>query len=289
MQISDALDGWMAYRAQLAELGSIKPATVANQDKTAAIWKRELGHLALGYLRKSHIDLAVARLAKSRSPITLSVDVGIFAQFLNWCVDERYIAERPRLPTVSVAQQETELPPDAAFLWVLTNTPEHTAAGLEFMLLTGLAPHELERLRTGDYDEERHAIGVGQRADFQVKAAARKRWVPLNARALEIWRHAAHGRLKRYTPFSTVEAMEKAIQRARQKGRPRAPRGVEAITPKTMRKWFASKLAGDVAEHVLQTLLGHAPGSRITRRHYVRSSAADTERAVDALHIMELQ
>jgi integrase len=274
----DAIARWLAYRTELVRLDALAGATLRNQRKVAHLWQVELGEVELGQLRKSDVDLAVARLRPRRAPVTLQADVALLAQILNWCVDERLIAERPRLPTVSVPHTEDELPSDEAFLWVLRHvSPPRHAQSLEFMLLTGLSPHEVERLKPGDYDDERQAVGIGYREDFRVKTASRRRWVPLNARARKLWSHA---------PFPSTVATEKAIQRARGAG---MPRGASAITPKMMRKWFSSKVAGDVAEHVLQRLLGHAPGSRITRRHYVRSNAVDAERAVDGLTLKELQ
>jgi hypothetical protein len=52
------------------------------------------------------------------------------------------------------------------------------------------------------------------------------------------------------------------------------------VTPKLMRQWFASQVAGDAPEHVLQRLLGHSPGSKITRKHYVRSQDEALAQAV---------
>lgn len=276
MKVASAIDRWLSYRRQLVDLGRLAASTHINQRKIAAVWLDELADVPLAELRKSHIELAVGRLHRRRSPVTLQADVALLAQILNWCVDEQLLTSRPRLPTISVPHTEEDLPSDAAFLWVLQNTPKRTAEALEFMLLTGLAPHELERLEPGDYDRKRQAIAIGYREDFAVKTAARRRWVPLNKRARRLWR----------APFPGVEALEKAIQRARS---PDMPAGAEHVTPKMMRKWFSSNLAGDVAEHVLQKLLGHSPGSKITRRHYVRSTTIDGEQAVGSLETPTLQ
>lgn len=274
MIVHEAILRWLAYRQQLAELGQVAASTLDNQRKIAGIWIEHVGALELGKLRKSHVDIAAAKIAKTRSPVTLQADVALLAQFLNWCVDETLLESRPRLPTISVPTVELEFPSDDAFVWILQNvTPARNAGALEFMLLTGLAPHELERLEEGDYDSQRGAVAIGYREDFAVKTASRRRWVPLNTRALILWQ----------PPFPAVDALEKAVQRARAPG---MPTGAVDVTPKMMRKWFASKLAGtELPEHVLQKLLGHAPGSKITRRHYVRSTAADGERAVDSLKL----
>lgn len=274
MQFQEAVSLWLAYRAELVALNRLAAGTLRNQTKISSLWVEQLGDRALSDIRKSTAELAVGQLAATRAPVTLQADVALLAQILNWCVDEGYLESRPRLPTISVPNIEDDLPSDQAFTWALEHvSPARHRDSLEFMLLTGLAPHECERLQPEDYDEEREAVGIGQRAGFAVKTASRRRWVPLNARARVLWASA---------PFPSVAATEKALQRARGEG---MPKGANLITPKMMRKWFSSKLAGDVAEHVLQKLLGHAPGSKITRRHYVRSRQADVEEAVESLAI----
>lgn len=141
--------------------------------------------------------------------------------------------------------------------------------------LLGLSPAELSQLRAGDYDAATNSIGIGQRADFRVKQPSRRRWVPLCEEALALW----HQPTKPFEPpFPRVPAMQAAMSRARASGAP-------AITPKVMRKWFASQVSGSAPEHVLQRLLGHAPGSKVTRRHYVRSSDSATAAAVVGLSI----
>lgn len=271
MILHEAILRWLTYRQRLAGLGQVKPSTLLNQRKIAQGWIDRLGHVELRELRKSHVDVAAAELAQTRAPVTVQADVALLAQFLNWCVDEGLLEQRPRLPAISVPAEDYDLPSDEAFVWVLQNVPKRIGGALEFMLLTGLAPHELERLQPGDYSSERKAVGIGYREDFAVKTASRRRWVPVNLRALTLW----------LPPFPSVEAMAKAIQRAR---RPDMPPGAEQVTPKMMRKWFASHIAGtDTPEHILQRLLGHSVGSKITRKHYVRSSAADVAGAVDSL------
>lgn len=274
MKFSHAAALWVDYRERLVEFSRLAHSTFTNQSKIVAAWTAHLGALELDEIRKSHVELAVGALAQSRKPGTLRGDVALLAQILNWCVDEGHLAARPRLPTISVPNIEDDLPSDEAFTWAIEHvSPQRHRDSLEFMLLTGLAPHECARLQPEDFDEGRGAVGIGQREDFAVKTASRRRWVPLNARARVLWASA---------PFPSVAATEKALQRARGPG---MPKGANLITPKMMRKWFSSKLAGDVAEHVLQRLLGHAPGSKITRRHYVRSRQTDAEDAVASLEI----
>lgn len=295
MTVRAALAQWIEYRCKLRELSLVAGSTLSNQTQIAIMLGKELGDHPLDQLRKSHIELWMGRRLRTCSPITVRGEMNVLRQVLRWCVDESFLVAAPRMPKLSVPSTEDALPSDEAFLWVLANVPPKHAAALEFMMLTGLSPHELERVQVQDGGWTRspnvqvqgHLLGIGQRSDFPVKQESRRRWVPLNDRARAIWFEAAAGYQRTSTVFPTVAAMQKAIRRAVNVPADRAgiPSGLAGITPKLMRKWFASKVAGEQPEHVLQRLMGHAPGSPITRRHYVRSSESQIAGAVGGIVI----
>jgi integrase len=280
----------------MCELGLVAQSTVDNQAFISGILIRHLGEHGLSDLRKSHVELYIGERLKTCSPITVKGELNVLRQVLNWCVDEQLMHTKPRLPTVSVPSVEQPLPSDEAFLWVLAHVPPQHARALEFMMLTGLSPHELEQLQDCDIHEQltipgRTLLRIGMRPDFRVKQPSRRREIPLNGRARTIWWEASAASSHGVLIFPSLPAMQKAIQRAVAGNSPRklyekaTPAGAEHITPKMMRKWFASKVAGQQPEHVLQSLMGHAPGSPITRKHYVRSTAEQGATAVGQIEI----
>jgi integrase len=291
MNVSEALSAWTTYRIKLAALDLVAKSTVANQTNIATVLSMGLGDHRLEDLRKSHIEIWMGERLRTCQPVTVRGELNVLRQVLNWCLDEQLVAAKPRFPTLSVANIEAALPSDEAFLWVLANVPTNHAIALEFMMLTGLSPHELERVQVKDERQGGAAIGIGQRDDFPVKQPSRRRIVPLNGRARQLWFAAATGSMPlNNAPFPNVAAMQKAIQRATTpaagKGMvPTMPIGAADITPKLMRKWFASKVSNDQPEHVLQKLMGHAPGSPITRRHYVRSNDEQGRDAVAGVSV----
>lgn len=284
MKFTDAIASWTAYRAKLADLGSIAHSTFIQQTRIAQIIASSLGEHDLTALRKSHFDLWIAERRKTCAPVTIQGELNVVRQILNWCVDERLLArtDKPRIPTISVPNTEKPLPSDRDFVWYLTLLPQRTSEALEFMLLTGLAPHELERLQVQDYYPEQQELHIGDRKDFQVKTEARRRPVPLNERARQIWRMHSMGRLFRQNVFPKTGALQKAMRRLYLSTEDPPP-AADGLTPKMMRKWFASKVAAEQSEAVLQRLLGHAPGSPITRKHYVRTTTEQARNAVDAV------
>ncbi len=282
MSVTALIVDWLTYRERMAALGRVAPSTLANQRQIAATLTAALRSIDLAELRKSHVDLYAAERLQTCRPVTINAELGILRQILNWAVDEQRIVARPRFPTVSVPNVERALPCDDDYLWFLRTMSTHHGDPLEFMLLTGLAPHELERLHVGDLDRAASEIVIGGREDFRVKQESRRRRVPLNDRALSLWEWRTTGLAPDAAPFPRATAMQKAMRRHFLESI-EAPAAADGLTPKMMRKWFASKISEEHSEAVLQRLLGHAPGSPVTRRHYVRSNADQLERAVDSV------
>lgn len=278
MLLSEAIEEWCSHRARMVDLNLVRESTWENQTQIAGTLKDHLGAHALDSLRKSHIEIYLGERLKTCAPVTVQGELNVLRQMFNWFVDEQLLTERPRLPTVKAAAAEPPLPGDEAFLAVLKAVPGHISRALEFMMLTGLSPHELEQLQPRDFFLAAKGIQIGGRPDFLVKQESRRRVIPLNDRAYAIWTQDSMGRADDREIFPTGAAMQKSVVRAR-----RAIAAGAEITPKMMRKWFASKVAGEQPEHVLQRLMGHAPGSPITRRHYVRSSDSQLAGAVEGI------
>lgn len=286
MNINDLIDQWLAFRAKLARLGGIKESTLGNQTQICGTLRRHFGTLDIDNIKKSDITLFTADRLRTCEPVTVDGEISVLRQLLAYAKDEGLIAVKPEIAGVHVPNIELPLPSDEDYTWYLrTMSPRHSDP-LKFMCLTGLAPHELERLQVRDRDQKTGDVLIGFRDDFFVKCAARKRAVPINFAAAVIWLTWTIGRVSTDSVFPAATAMQKAMRRhfLAHRDAGTAPAGADQLTPKMMRKWFASKVAAEHAEKVLQRLLGHAPGSPITRKHYVRSTDQELRDAVAGLH-----
>lgn len=270
---------WCDYRTRMCQLDMVAESTIANQRAIALILQTAFPKLPVADLRKSHVEFFIGDRRKTCQPVTIRGEMNVLRQILNWAVDEGHLLVKPRLPQVQVPMVESALPPDEAFFAMLAALPEHHRDACEFMMLTGLSPHELDRLQRQDRPWKHPAgdmLAIGYRDDFKVKTASRKRMIPLNDRAVVIWDRWAILVAGDAKVFPNADAIQKAMSRT----------GLPGITPKSMRKWFASHVSNGNPEHVLQRLMGHSPGSKITRQHYVRSTDSATRGAVDGLGIV---
>ena len=270
---------WCDYRSRMCQLDMVAPSTIANQRAIALTLQTAFPKLDVADLRKSHVEFFIGERRKTCQPVTIRGEMNVLRQILNWAVDEGHLLVKPRLPHVQVPMVESALPADEAFVAMLAALPVHHRDACEFMMLTGLSPHELDRLTRYDVPDApihyERTLMIGYREDFKVKTPSRKRMVPLNDRARAIWDSWAMGLKLDAMVFPNAAAIQKAMVRT----------GLPGITPKSMRKWFASHVSNENPEHVLQRLMGHSPGSKVTRQHYVRSTDAATRGAVDALGV----
>jgi site-specific recombinase XerD len=163
MIVREACELWIAYRAQCSNLGLVAESTYDNQSAIVGTIVVALGAHALDALRKSDIDLWVGERLQTHAPVTVRGELNVLRQVLNWCVDEQHLGQRPRLPTVQVPATENALPSEAAFVWALKAVPDNHRAALELMMLTGLSPHEAERLQVRDKTRQTQSASVSAR------------------------------------------------------------------------------------------------------------------------------
>lgn len=272
MDIGSALDAYLNHREALAKLGAGRVQTVAGLRRRARsiLAAMDHGDEIDEAMKRSRLELFVAeRLHSGIAATTIRQDISLLKSLLAWARDEGVTDHVVRFPTVRAPNTEDELPPLRLITALIAKLPERHADACLFMLATGLSPHELERLGPEDFDLERGVVRIGKRADFFVKVEARRRDVPLNALAMESAERVGYH-------FPSREATAKQLQRVQ-------PKGSRVLTPKVLRSMFASIAASQVPEHVLQPLLGHAPGSPVTRRHYVRSGTKERAAAIAAV------
>lgn len=240
----------------------VSALTTIQTDNYAA-WRRT--HGAGGRTVKS--STINHELQVLRSILTYASDAGLLS------------ADPPRVRSMPNPTIEEDLPDTAVIAAIVDRLPPHHAMALRFSALTGLSWHEVQRLQWRDIDPWRKLINVGRRSTFITKTAARIRSVPITKEVATLLRRvqgAQRGTVAGEAPvFPAAGGTAKALLRDRRHGEPE-------VTPAMMRKLFSATLAAKrVPEAQLQRLLGHAPGSKVTRKHYIRSQAAMLAEAME--------
>jgi integrase len=196
------------------------------------------------------------------APSTINAELIVLKAILNHAVEVGHLEEAPRFKRLQAPIVEKDLPDPELVKEFVATLPNQHRLPLLFSLLTGASWHEVERLGWKDVDFRPGVIRIGHTTP---KTQARKRELPMSKAARAIL-HEAHDATGGVGPVFPKAGSTRAYMNTHRRKK------YGAISPAVMRKVFASMAANEVPEHILQRLLGHAPGSPVTRRHYVRST-----------------
>jgi integrase len=263
---SELADEWRKYSDGLVMLGMKRPSTHKNQSRVLRMLCEEWSGVKLSAITKPAIKtFAGERLAKGLKPTTVNAELRVLSAVLHYAEEQGYIATAPRVPYLSEPVEEQDLPDPALVQEFVSSLPAFHKLPLLMSLYTGMSWHEVCRVRWKDIGAVSIRIGFD---GMQTKTGNRKRELPITPAVREVIREARALRGDTETDdlpvFPSAGATRQYLVRQR-------TRKYGAISPSVMRKVFASMVAETSPEHVLQKLLGHAPGSRVTRKHYVRS------------------
>lgn len=269
---------WLAHKKNLAEHGRLAQSTVRSYKKIIATLDETFGAKDIERVHKKDIETFLAKRHKGRAASTVNLELTILRAILSFAYEEGHIAAVPRVKPVDDPDvEEPELPEISRVLKFIERMPDRVRLPLKFSMLTGCSWHEVERLEKRDLDFARKRIRIGYRDDFGIKTAYRKRELPMTPQVAAVLREALpRGAPPETRVFPGAHGGRQVVWRNRR------PKDSD-LSPAVMRKVFASIAANEVPEHVLQRLLGHAPGSRITRKHYLRSRRSEMERAMSTV------
>jgi integrase len=263
---AEAVNDWRLHSMRLVLACAKAQSTHNNQNRIANLLLRDFGPTPVEDIRRPVIELYVARRRKDGiSPTTINAELIVLKAILNHAVEVGHLEEAPRIKRLQAPIVEKDLPDPELVKEFVSTLPTQHRLPLLFSMLTGASWHEVERLTWGDVDFRRRVVRIGYTTP---KTQARKRELPMS----EAVRGLLQVRRLEGAGGSPLELVFPKAGSTRAYVNSHRTRKYGAISPAVMRKVFASMAANEVPEHILQRLLGHAPGSPVTRRHYVRST-----------------
>jgi integrase len=263
---SELADEWQRYSEGLVMLAQKRPGTHKNQMKVLRTLREKWDSTRLSEITRPAIKIfAGERAATGLKSTTVNAELRVLSAILHYAEEQGYIPEAPRIPYLPEPMEERDLPSPALVQEFVNTLPSYHRLPLLMSLYTGMSWHEICRLRWKDIGPVSIKIGFD---GMQVKTGLRRRELPITPAVREIVREARaqKGELAGdgSPVFPSAPATRQYLVRQR-------THKYGMISPSVMRKVFASMVAEASPEHVLQKLLGHAPGSRVTRKHYIRS------------------
>ncbi|MFQ5564409.1 MAG: tyrosine-type recombinase/integrase [Parvularculaceae bacterium] len=207
-------------------------------------------------------------------PITVNGELNILNLVFNWAVKQRHLLTAPKCERVPQAPAKTIVPTPEEVVRIITHLPDYLKPLIRFLAETGCRKGEAINLTWECVDEEAGFVDIESREGWTPKTQQSERRIPLSDGLLEVIRNLPRKGAyvfpgdhpdKPIGEFRKTGVNAVAAAEIKRRGRP------VHIQVKSLRKAHATWQAErGVAESVLQGLMGHAKGSRITRQFYVQ-------------------
>ena len=254
--------------------------------------KGHLGELDVAEITKRDLlAYQQARLEQGLSPATVNSDLGTFGLVMRWAADEGYISERPRVEQIPLEHSRPVIPTPEEAVRIISFLPTKQRLAVWMMAETGCRKGEVLNLTWDAVDLEDGSIEIRSRSGWTPKTRSSERTVHLSPdltaalKAMPRKGTYVFSGNKSGRPLTNIRrSFASAVKKAKITRRSKPVR----ITPHSLRRAYATWLAENgVPESLLQSLMGHAPGSRVTKRYYVRHGEEAKRQAVISLPFAE--
>lgn len=265
-------------------------ATVGLTDITKVTRKTLADHLAGGLSKKGW----AARKKKPWTPRTHNAHRQSLSQFFKWCItqDDIPVEINPAqsLPRATELKTKPTPPRDSDITAVLEacraadldQSQPWRELAVVIVLGTGLRPGELYSLKWPHIDLDRKAIHL----PAAITKDAEDRIIPFTDQLAATFKQTPKAKRKglvmpnsKLTMNTRCRQFQEAMQSA----------GIEDVTLKTMRSWYASTMAeAGVPMDVLQEVLGHS-SITTTRRYYAGTSTSRMFTEINKLNTQNQQ
>lgn len=243
-----------------------------------------LSNLDLKNLTARHLqDYQGHRRKCGMQPESINSELGTFVQVLKWAVEHGWLPKVVTTTRMPVPPKRTDVLSKEEYMRLMEELPARLRPLIQFLAETGCRWGEAAQMRWVDVDLNGGEAEVTHRNDWSPKTAYSVRTLHLSPgliASLNAHRSGSEFVFTGRDGVSAVTTARRAFSSAVKRANIVRGERPARITIKSLRASFATWAAEEgTRERVMQDLLGHAPGSRVTRRHYeqVRSGAAKAE------------
>jgi integrase len=224
------------------------------------------------------------RLKEGRRPRTINSEVGTLKVVLGWAKKERLVSAVPEVEHLPSEEKIVDLPTPEEVARIIAELPQRLRVLVLALAETGCRKRELFGLPWEDVDEMRGIIWIRPHRERRIKNRQSIRSIPISDQLLGAIReldkdgfYVFPGRKEGKPIDNFRKALKTAVKDAgvERNGKPMH------LTPHMFRKAYATWQAErGVEETTLQTLMGHARGSKVTRKVYVNPQDEARRKAV---------
>ena len=237
------------------------------------------------------VDYQAFRLEEGRSASTVNGEVlGGLMKVLHWAKRNKLLDEMPFVEPIPEEVREVDVPTMEEISRLINVLPEAEAPLIWFMAETGCRSGEVFNIVWDDVDEVIGIVKIRPKGGWTPKTKQSRRDIHITGQLLEairaIQKKGPYVFPSRINPDKPRNDIRKVLATGVRKADITRRGKLMHITPHVLRKAYATwQATSGTAPRVLQALLGHAPGSNITDRHYVQATEDAKRKAASTIQI----
>ena len=274
LNLSEFLSIWFIKQQTRIKLNKKKAVSVDKDLTYVKSIQRHLGIFAIAQITEETLETyQVKRTDEKISPITINSEMRTLKAILNLAVKQKYLARCPSVEPMREPRKHVILPTISEVSSIIRELPHSLQLLCRLMLETGCRPSEAVNLKWVNIEfGEKPQYYLGGTEEFSAKNDSSVRIVPLNytlANEIEL--------LPRLSPWVFPNRLgdgpknnfRKALGSACERANIIKNGKLLRTTPKLFRKFYSTFQAENRIDPALvQSMMGHTPGSRVTDRNY---------------------
>lgn len=282
----EAVARWL--RSQEARVRTLKkrPVSLATDGHRLQAALKFFGDVELSAITENRLEkFQEHRLEGGLQPTTVNSDLIVVGKVLRWSVKVGLLAKLPTVERIPEPPRKPAIPTQEEVARIIHAMPEHLRPLVRLMGETGCRSGEAFNLTWDCVDEANSTVEFTSKEQWTPKTRQSYRVVPISRGLLadlqalpKVGEYVFSGK----TAGEPVTTMRKSFASAVATADIRRNGKVVRITPHTLRKAYATWAVVDwcIPQPVLQSILGHAPGSTVTNAYYVMVSEEAKRKAV---------
>ncbi len=286
LSFTDAADQWVKSKQLEADIHTLSRSTLRTIEIRIKPLKAFFRNTDVAdILSEDVVRYQRDRIGAKRKGITVNGEVRVLRQMFGWLLEKGHIDALPKFKRAGEEYRRFTIPSPEEVVALLNQLPQVNRVLIRLLAETGMRPSEALNLPWAHVEEADYRIRIEPYGSWRPKTQVSRRLVPLNAglmkELLSLPRRGAYvfAGKNPSRPLQNIRASLATAAKAC---------GLQPPPLKLFRKAFASWQAEKgLHPRLLQELMGHAPGSKVTDQHYVFASEAAMRRAGIALPIAE--
>lgn len=223
-------------------------------------------------------------------PPTINGEVATLVQILSWAQELRLIRQVPRHEGIPVSPRKVSIPTPEEVTRIVEHLADRTGLLVLFLAETGCRKNEAFSLEWSDLDPAALLVMIQRKEEFTPKSRHSERGIPICGTLMERLIAAKaddeaaagenNGPSVRYVfpgrfggkRTDMRKALASAVKKAKVMRREQPIHLTMHVFRKAIATWMTMK---GVPTRIIQSHLGHAPGSRVTDQVYVHTTPED--------------